>query len=183
MVFCNTSSCWHYFFLSSSVRTLPELSTCPMLMSGSAGRPTLSQLMTSALRMPSCSRGSTGSYPSLRYVVVDCCENTKCLLIGCDVIYLCSSQVPTDHRSIRPGYRVHNERVQRSQDHPNQFPGRRLQKEPGECFAFWKPPVGPGVRGSFTLPTFYFLLLTFHLYSSRICLLKLIYLFFLLLRM
>lgn len=49
---------------SSSVLTLQELSTCPMLTSGSAGKPTPFQLMTSALRMPSCSRDSTGVYLS-----------------------------------------------------------------------------------------------------------------------
>lgn len=187
-VCCKTNSCWHNLFLSSSVPTSPELSTCPMPTSGSAGRPALSQLMTSALRMPLCSRGSTGWCLSLRFVVVDCCENAKCLLIGFNVINLCCSQVPADHRPVRPGHRVHNERVQRPQDHPNQFPGRCLQEEPGECFAFWKPPAGPGVYGSFTLPTI--LLLICPLFTSQgpctppgFAYLYLITYFFLLLRM
>lgn len=50
--------------LSSSVPILQEQSTCQMLTSGSAGKPAPFQLMTSALRMPSCSRDSTGVYLS-----------------------------------------------------------------------------------------------------------------------
>lgn len=51
-------------FSPSSAQILLELSTCPMQMRGSAGKQTLSQLMTSVLKMPSCSNGSTGPQTS-----------------------------------------------------------------------------------------------------------------------
>lgn len=76
---------------------------------------------------------------------------TRISFLASTQLYRRSVQVSTNYWPVRPGHRVHHERVQRSQDYQNQFPGWCLQEEPGECSAFWKPPVGPGMPCCFTL--------------------------------